>query len=254
MTMHPIVESAHADEYYGPFIWEDTDLVEHFVALSGEVRRLVPECAGMSISLRDHGVTITLVADSLRTAVLDAVQYVDGGPCTDALRDAHLVDAQGRLSVEEQWQLFAEATRNNGVESTLSLPVIRERHAALGFNLYGSTATAFDGHHEALADLLGAWANGAVVDADLSFRTRELARSASAVLKEATELAVVAGLLSRSRGIAVGEAERRLRDAAERAAVPLSHLLTTMHEVLVEQPGGRTSGGATEHGQIVTDP
>lgn len=246
MTMRPIPESTRADEMYGPFMWGDVDLFERLQEVGTSVRELVPECVGMSVSLRDHGVTLTLVATDRRVAGMDAVQYVDGGPCTDALRDEAVVDARHPKTLEDRWTLFSLATTHNGIEATLSLPVPWEGAGVLGFNLYASKAEAFDECHDALAELLGAWAEGAVVDADLSFKSERLARRAPQILQESTDVAIVSVMLAQARDMEVEEAEKRLREAAVRANISLAELLDLMRTVLSEDapPGGAPSASA----------
>ncbi len=230
--MRPIRESTRADELYGPFMWGEVDLYDRFVAIGEQVHEIVPTCVGMSVSLREHGITLTLVASDEQISRLDAVQYVDGGPCVDALETGDVVADDERGTREDRGALFARASRRHDVSSTLSLPVPWERAGELGFNLYASASRAFDGLHEQLASLLGAWAGGAVTDADLRFDTRDLARQAPAVLQEAVDLAVVAGLLARARGLSAEDAAERLRQAATRAAVPLPYLLDLLRDVL----------------------
>lgn len=232
MSMRPIPETTEADDEWGPFTWGGSDLLERFIAVSAQVRELVPECVGMSISLREEGITLTLVASAHEIAVLDAVQYVDSGSCVTALEDGELVAAGDASTVEERWRLHAAATAAHGVESTLSLPLLGDGDAVAGFNLYASSSTAFDGRHDELAALLGAWADGAITNADLSFRTRDLAKDAPAVLRESAGLAVAGALLARSLGLEQDAAEERLRQAALRAAVPLPALVRSMVEVL----------------------
>lgn len=234
--MRPIDQSVVAEEQYGPFMWGDVDLFERFVELSARVREAVPECVGMSASLREHGVTLTVVSSDELAGALDAVQYVDGGPCVQALAVEETLDGNPQRSLEQEWLLFAEASMQNQIASTLSLPVPWEGAGVMGFNLYASTPTAFGGKHEELAELLGAWAGGARIDADLLFRTRDLAEQAPAILQEATVLAVLAGRLAHYLDMDVDEAQERLRTASNRAAVPLSTLLEILREVVPGLP------------------
>ena len=231
--MEPIPETTEADRQYGPFEYENRDLVEHLVSVGDDVQRIAPECVGLSLSMTDQGVTFTVVATDTRTALLDAVQFADDGPCQLAILEgtpvAHVSDDP--LS-EEQWSVYAAATAAHGVRSTLSLPVMVGDVAVAGFNLYGSTLDAFSGHQEALADLLGAWVEGAVTDADLGFGTLDVAKRAPELLRAATRLAAASALLSLARGLTVPEAEDRLRGAAVRAGVPLAHLADSVIEVL----------------------
>ncbi len=231
--MEPIPETTEADRQYGPFDYENRDLVEHLVAVGDDVQRIAPECVGMSLSMTDQGVTFTVVATDTRTALLDAVQFADDGPCQHAILDGAQVTyvTDDPLS-EERWSVYAAATAAHGVRSTLSLPVMADDVAVAGFNLYGSTPDAFAGNQEALADLLGAWVEGAVTDADLGFGTLDVARRAPELLRAATRLAAASALLSQARGLTVPEAENRLRGAAVRAGVPLAHLADSVIEVL----------------------
>jgi len=231
--VEPIPETTEADRQYGPFEYENRDLVEHLVSVSQDVRQIVPECVGMSLSMIDQGVTFTVVATDSRTAMLDAVQFADDGPCQQAIRDGTRVayDNDDVLS-EARWSVYAAVTAAHGVRSTLSLPVMADDVAVAGFNIYGATPDAFAGRHEAVADLLGAWAEGAVTDADLGFGTLDVARRAPELLRAATRLAAASAMLSQARGLTVPEAENRLRGAAVRAGVPLAHLADSVIEVL----------------------
>jgi hypothetical protein len=47
----------------------------------GQPRAIGPECVGLGLGVLADGPTFTLVATSDEIASLDAVQYLDGGPC-----------------------------------------------------------------------------------------------------------------------------------------------------------------------------
>lgn len=230
--MEPIPETSEADAEFGPFMYHDEDLLERLLVLSEDLVEIVDDCVGMSVSLLEHEVTFTLVSSTKETALLDAVQYVDGGPCLDAMDEQQVLSSVPALMSETTWQLFAAATATAGVASTLSLPIVEEGRTIGGFNLYGSTSNTFEGQHERLADVLGAWAEGAVTNADLPFHTRELARRAPAILRDSTSLSIAAALLSRNAGLSHDEAADRLRAAAVRAAVPLTRLVDSVIDVL----------------------
>ncbi len=230
--MLPIPESHEADDSYGPFVYRELDLLEHLTSLGTQVRAVVPSCIGLSLSTREQGVTFTVVASAEEMAFLDAVQYVDGGPCVEALETDVVVPLEEPGILEQSWELFGAAATASGVAATLSMPILRGPTMIGGFNMYAGRAHAFDGRHEQLADLLGAWAEGAVSDGDLPFRSRELARRAPELLRESTRLTVAAVLLARSRRLTQEAAEERLRVAATRAAVPLSFLVERMIDVL----------------------
>jgi GAF domain-containing protein len=228
--MDLIPESAQAVDWYGPLLLNDEDVADRLRTLGQQVQELVPECVAMSLSLIEQGVTLTIASSGHHASLLDGVQYADDGPCLRAMdRDEILAWANvtegGAGDAEERWHAFAVASAAVGVASSLSLPVLSEGRVVGGFNLYASTLDAFDRHHDELADLLGAWSEGATTNADLGFATRELARHAPQVLHASVQLSVAAGILARIVGCDPEEAVARLRRAAVQATVPLEELV-----------------------------
>src|SRR4051794_15984166 len=120
--------------------------------MTERVRAVVPELVGLTVCVVHDWVVLTLAASSEQVAGLDAVQYLDGGPCLveqDQLVAVETVvdtvaDGDGR-------QLFAQAAAALGVRSTLLLPLVDGDRAVGGVSLYASTADAFRGRHEDVA-------------------------------------------------------------------------------------------------------
>jgi hypothetical protein len=90
--MEPIPETSEAIDEYGPLMPGGEDTLTQLKAIAERVRRVVPECVGMSLALLDHGVTLTLVASEGEIAALDGVQYLAGGPCVSAVEDNRVVE------------------------------------------------------------------------------------------------------------------------------------------------------------------
>jgi GAF domain-containing protein len=225
--MEPLPETVEAIEEYGPFGTEDGDLVAELRERGRRVQEIVPDCLGFSIASEEHGVTFTVMADDRDVAVLDAVQYLSGGPCVAAVEEQHL-DPTGfhieDLLDEDSWQLFGRASAAKGVRSTLTLPIVMSDRVVGSVNLYGGSGAAFAGHHQALAALFDAWAPGAVTNADLSFATLAEARRAPQLLREETTFYAAVGILVARDGMDNHLAVRSLRDAAVRAGVSLYDL------------------------------
>lgn len=204
---------------------DDGSLHEQLTRTAARVQLIAPELAGMSIASRDQGLTFTLVASDDEIAALDAVQYLDSGPCVEALEHGKgIATSEGGLLDEERWQELAVAGAAAGVRSTLTLPIVRRGETVGTVNLYGRTEESFVGKHEALAAAVGAWAPGAVTNADLSFSTLEEARRAPDRLREDTLVDTATGIVAASRDLSIEEARERLADAATRAGVPLTRL------------------------------
>lgn len=195
------------------------DLLRQVQQMADAVKQFVPDCIGMSLSWCDE-VTFTLVASAEEIAVLDALQYLSNGPCVDSIRAEQGIqtDHEG-LFDEESWRLFAEGSAAFGVRSTLTFP-LREAGRTVGSaNLYGASGQAFEGRHEELADVLGAWAPGAVRNADLAFGSRRRAEDAPERLRAQGEFDRATGFIAARLGLETESAAALLREAAARADI-----------------------------------
>ena len=241
--LEPIPETLEAIEEWGPFT--DDDLVARLRAAAAEVRRHVPSCVGLSLAVFHHDITFTLVASDVMTASLDGVQYLTDGPCVAAVArgEAPTVreyDREGLLD-EEGWAMFARATADNGINATLTLPIVGDRveGTARGaelddgtivgsVNLYASDAGAFNGHHETVAAAFGGWAPGAVTNADLDFSTLAAARSAPGLQRDQVTVSRAAALFAETVSIPVDDARDRIAAAAAGARVSAVSLAETI--------------------------
>ncbi len=187
--------------------------------MSHRVRELVPECLAISLTVAQGELTFTMMTDRPAAALLDAMQYLAGGPCEAAVAEGSIHATVRPPTDEGAWQIFAKAEAVAGIASTLSLPVMRDGRAVGGVNLYASTANAFDGQHEELAQVCGAWAEGAVTNADLSFTSRIRASTAPIRLRDRGAVDVAVGYVAAFQNIDTDQAMHRIRDAATRADV-----------------------------------
>lgn len=216
--LEPIPETTAAVEDFGPFADGEGDLVDELKASAARVRELVPQCVGLSVGLQEHGVTFTLVSSDQLTAALDAVQYVAGGPCVAGVEAERVLQyTSEELFAEAEWQLFAQATAASSIASTLTLPILIEERVVGTVNLYASTRDAFTGHHQAIASIFGAWAPGAVANADLGFSTRRLAENAPRVLRDEVIVNAAIAALVGFQGIDPEAAQAQLEEVARRA-------------------------------------
>ena len=222
--LRPIAETAEALRELDPSAARPK-LLTDLITLAERGQEVVPDLIGVSIARLSHGLTFTLVATAAEIAALDAVQYLVGGPCVDSAEAVQIREFEsGDVLDEEEWRTFAEATAARAVRSTLTLPVVGEGGAIGTVNLYAASRRAFVGHHEQLAEVFGAWAAGAVANADLSFTTRTEAEAAPERIHQQTLIEEAADLLADQLGIDLDSAEAHLRDAALRAGVDAAQL------------------------------
>jgi GAF domain-containing protein len=228
--VEPIAATVRALERLARF--GDTGAAEALAHLGDEAQRLVPDCTGLSLTVLEDGMSITLVASNNESAVLDAMQYLGGGPCLESVAEERVVDADERDALDEGlWSLFSRASAAVGVASSLSLPIVRDGVVVGGANLYASTPDAFVGRHEALAAALGAWAPGAVADADLSFDQRREAAATVERITDQTNIDIATGIVAESQSVDTGTARTRIRDAAARSGLTDAEVARVVLEV-----------------------
>ncbi|WP_127481321.1 GAF domain-containing protein [Nocardioides pantholopis] len=219
-------------------------LLEALTELAEEARAVVPDLVSVSITRHAEEVSFTVVATDGPAALLDAVQYAAGGPCLDTATLASPQHARADDVLDEQrWRLFAQATAAEGIRSTLSLPQVVRGRVAGSVNLYASSPTAFDGHHEELAAIFGAVAAGAVTNADLAFTTRRAAEVTAGHLHDQDVVEAAVQVIARQTGVGDAVARRRLAIAAEHAGVSVAALARIVVETDTETGQQRGDDG-----------
>jgi GAF domain-containing protein len=217
----------------------DADLTADLASLTEQARAVVPELVGVSVAVLREGLTFTFVSTDHDIAVLDAVQYLDGGPCVKAAKENREVTSEGAdVLDEEAWVMFARARAVAGIRATLSMPITEDDRVVGSVNLYADGEHAFDGHGEALADIFGAWAGGAVTNADLDFATRQQAVKAPVTLQTNARIANAVGVIIAIQGVTAAEGRNRLEAAAVLAGVPVVTIAEAILNSVTDRRGG----------------
>jgi GAF domain-containing protein len=213
---------------------DDPDVDELLAEMGRSAQAIVPDLVGLSLGLAHEGLTFTLLASNDGVASIDAVQYVDGGPCvevTEGRLDSAVVDMADPLD-EERWQLFSQVSAASGVASSLSLPVYRGDTLVGGVNLYASGSDSFAGRKDLLVEALGGRVGESVANADLTFSTRVDAAAAPDQMRDRIVIETATGLLAARSGTDLEAAQRLLREAAARAnisAALVARILVLVH-------------------------
>jgi hypothetical protein len=228
--MEPIPETAELIEELGTFY--DGNLLLEVQGTAAAVKELVPDLVGLSLASLADGVAFTLVATDADVAVLDAIQYIVGGPCVEAPKAEQVLEYHaGEPDDERNWQAFAKATAAKAVATTLTLPVLDGGTVIGTVNLYAASPRAFVGLHREIAQIFDAWAPGAVTNADLSFQTRRTAEDAPEVARGTMRIETAVGLLMETHSVDADTARSLLDEAAQRAGLgvgPLADSLVTV--------------------------
>lgn len=214
----------------------DPEVGVALLRMGRRARDIAPACVGLSLGLLDEDLTFTLVATSMELAALDAVQYLDGGPCVKgALEDERIQVSMEDAATEAEWLMFAQASAAAGVRSSLTLPVMRGGRVIGTVNLYGATPDTFTGRHDELAAALGTSAGIAIANADLSFATRLEAVLAPQRIADQDDVDIALGMIARSQQVDIPVAHERLRQAAARAGITEGQAARAVRGVLMSE-------------------
>jgi GAF domain-containing protein len=228
--MQPLPEIAAELDRLTAMSGGDLDMAELLRSISELAVAVVPTCVGVSISINSTGGLYTITATSQELAVVDAVQYLSGGPCVDCFASGEELYVPDVLD-ENQWQLAAEAAAARGVRSTLSMP-LRDGQKVIGaLNLYGGELNSFEKKERLVAGIFGARFDEVVSNADLSFMTREFARELPERLAASSQVDEAVGMLMVRHGWSAPEARERLAEAASKAGVPPDRLANALVEL-----------------------
>ena len=205
--------------------------------LAARAQDIVPELVGLSLGHTRSGNVFTLAASSIEAAGIDATQYIDGGPCVDAstggsVQTWELPADPDELMSEQRWATYARASAAEGIESSLSMPLVLNGRIVGGVNLYASTPDAFNGRHEQLANALGADVTAAVANADLTFATLSEAQETAVHLAEEDLVHQATGIIAARHNLDIVAARAHLADSARRAGVTELQAATTLINTL----------------------
>ena len=179
--------------------------------MAQDAARLVPSLVGLSLTLGEHGLTLTLVASDDVAHALDGVQDLFGGVYGASLLEGRRTPCP--TPSEERWAEHAQAASSNGVRSTLSFPLDGDAAVTGALTLYAADPGAFDGREDAVRRVLGVPSGPGVTNGDVPFRTLADARDAVERLADHDLVERAVGFVAASRRVGIAEARTLLRSA-----------------------------------------
>lgn len=227
-ALRPIPQAIETGEGLSPPTGESA-LRRELRVLADRVAELAPGCIGVSLAWTESRVLFTLVASDDEIAVLDALQYLGGGPGLHVVSQQQGLEASTEsLLRETSWSLFARASLARGAHSILALPLTQHGRVTGTVTFYGSTEGAFEGAHEKLSDLLEAWAPDAIRLAKPSLTLRRTSGTDSRRLRDEGLINRAMATTAAARGVDVVTANELLSDAATRAGISPARLAETL--------------------------
>jgi GAF domain-containing protein len=147
----------------------------------------------------------------------DELQYDEGyGPCMDAGRGGVVLRIDDVLT-EQRWPKYVARVREQGVRSSLSVPLPFQGNSIGALNIYSSRPEAFVSEESLHAGREVAEAIAiAVVNAEAHHRLGEQARNLQIAMQTRAVIEQAKGVLMAQRRVGEEEAFEILRDASQR--------------------------------------
>jgi len=195
----------------------DRDLDEVLTEITGIAARGVPGAEAVSTTMLRGEKPFTAAYSGEMAVQADELQYAeDSGPCMDAGRGGVVLRVDDMLS-EERWPRYVARVREQGVRSSLSVPLPYQGNYIGALNIYSSKPGAFVSPESLSAgrDVAEAIAV-AVVNADAHHRLGEQARNLQLAMETRAVIEQAKGVLMAQRRVDADEAFEILRAASQR--------------------------------------
>jgi GAF domain-containing protein len=229
------------------------DHLQDLVLKTGDVKEMLDELAEFSaLTLADPAIafcSITLirrkkpltVASSEESAVrLDETQYRAGdGPCLSAIRKQVVIHVPD-LDREHRWPAYTAAALEEGVGSSLSVPLILEGEAEAGLNLYSTRSHGFSGED---IDMVEAYSYHASKALRLAVRISQLAEAKThltAAMESRTTIDLATGAIMAQNRCSQETAVKILKIASSTRNVKLRDVAASVVASLSPDPKVRT--------------
>ncbi|KRF21059.1 hypothetical protein ASG90_01200 [Nocardioides sp. Soil797] len=216
------------------------DGIEAFLQeLVGQSSALIEPAMSCGITTQYDGQPLTVASSDGKAAALDEAQYaLDEGPCLHAMRTAEVVDL---ADVEQaaRWPLFLKEARNQGLQSSLSLPLIVQEQSIGALNLYSfDTAHDFGSGTRTEAEQFAAQASTALFLALRQVRSDQTAQQLEQALTHRSVIDQALGIVMGQQGCSADEAFVLLRTHSQNNN---KKLRIVAEELVARTVGRRTS-------------
>jgi GAF domain-containing protein len=195
----------------------DRALEEVLTEITEIAARGVPGAESVSTTMLRGEKPFTAAYSSDMAMQADELQYAeDSGPCMDAGRGGVVLRVDDMLT-ETRWPRYAARVSEQGVRSSLSVPLPYQGNYIGALNVYSSQPAAFASEESlsAARDVAEAIAV-AVVNADAHHRLGEQARNLQVAMETRAVIEQAKGVLMAQRRVNPDAAFEILRDASQR--------------------------------------
>jgi len=178
--------------------------------------RAIPDTVGVSITLKKGTRPYTAVATSPHVRAIDEREYaVDEGPCISAMETGqpHLLDD---VATETRWPKFTQVCKEEGLGSSLGVPLCVGDEPYGAMNVYALTPHAFKEDHQQAAQLLADQAAVALANTRTYSECSDKIRQLQEALETRVVIEQAKGVLMARGSCGPDEAFEQLKQRSQR--------------------------------------
>jgi GAF domain-containing protein len=209
---------------------EERDLAAVLADVVQMVQRRVPGTEEAAVTLVRNKKAATVASTGGMADLLDELQYEAGyGPCLDAGRDNELKHIQD-AATEKRWPRYLPPAREQGLGSSLSIPLPVENYLVGALNIYATRPRAFDPPTVALGEALAAHITAALSHAESCRGHRTRAENLERAMTTRSVIEQAKGMIMVQRKCSAGAAFDVLRQISMEENVRLADVATQLVE------------------------
>jgi GAF domain-containing protein len=179
-------------------------------------QRSIPGCDFASVTIIDNCKPRTTVSTSEVAETIDHHQYADdAGPCLEASRTRTVVRVDS-FDDDQRWPPLAAVALDQGVHSSLSLPLIALEDPVGALNLYSRSASGFGGA-EAAGSTFAKQAAVTLANLTAFHRANDLVANLTRALDHRDIIGQAKGILIAQQHVSADQAFDILRRASQRS-------------------------------------
>lgn len=208
--------SASFDDLVRTLVTDDVNLSDALRRVAGSGCSLLENCAGASVTLIERCRAITVGSTSQLAQSLDDAQYAAGdGPCLTAARGGRVVRMTD-ADVDDRWPAFTKEAVDQGVHSSLSIPLTLSRDDTVGgFNVYGTHANGFTAEDEQLCRSFATQASVVVSNVQAYWAAFDLSNDLAKAMESRATIEQAKGILMSTNRVGADAAFDLLRERSQ---------------------------------------
>jgi len=220
------------------------DSIEGFLdELASLSARLIDPPASVGITLSRDGRPFTVVYSDDRAPQVDETQYVEGdGPCLETLRTGRVVQVKDQR-LETRWGAYAHRAAEQGVCSSLSLPLMAGGATVGALNIYSfDRADAYNEEQRSRAELFAAQASTALTLVMRETERQETSTQLEQALSSRTVIDQAIGVIMGQQRCSADEAFNLMRRHSQNTNRKLRDVASDMITRVTGQPPATPRG------------